>query len=114
MSEIDDIFASKGKTKVVVPTPLPPSALPDTKKKKKKAKKSQSDTDDPPPLSKKRPAPETIIDPSILVATAKRPKTDKSAEADTKMKPWKKDDNNEDRFKDSRGSGPRTFGHSKL
>ncbi|KAG0709013.1 hypothetical protein DFH29DRAFT_1075375 [Suillus ampliporus] len=89
-SEIDDIFAAKGKAKAVeLVVPLPSV----------KEKKSQS------PL-KKRPLPETVVDPSLKSSTSsKRPKMDASSHHEKTSHETRKED--EDRFKDSRGSGPR-------
>jgi len=104
-SEIDDIFASKGKSKAIQQPISSSSALPGKKKQDKKRKRdSAQDTGSPLPTSdlgeekeakpppKKRPAPETVIDPSTRILSAKLAKSDKD---------------NEERFKDSRGSGPR-------
>ena len=128
VSEIDAIFASKGKGKAP-PTPSSSSAQPEKKKKKKKSKDKvrQGDTEtsakrkrDPadaedaaPSKPPKRQVPETVFDPSagLASATAKnaRPaKAEKSAVSVAKHKKPKKDREEEDRFKDSRGTGPRT------
>ncbi|KAF5337324.1 hypothetical protein D9611_003312 [Ephemerocybe angulata] len=108
MSEIDDIFASKGKTSAI-PTPSPAAPAPSLKKKKKSKKKAQKAPTPPPApveekaTSKKRPAPETIVDPSLSV-TQKRQKVRPPPEQTAKAK---KDKDDEDDFKDSRGTGPR-------
>ena len=116
MSEIDDIFASKGKGKVVS-TPIPgpstsSSKAPPKKRKKKKSnptgppsiKNAKDQTEGPLPSSKKRPLPETIVDTSQNVAgpskrhkgdPEKKSKVDKAAEGEIAG------------FKDSRGSGSR-------
>ncbi|KAJ2919000.1 hypothetical protein MD484_g1400, partial [Candolleomyces efflorescens] len=100
MSEIDAIFASKGKAKATDPeAPAPKSS-----KKKKKQKKNTSDPQQAPTASKKRPAPETIVDTSVQIPQ-KRQKTDRPSEQQ-KSKP-KKSKEEEDSFKDSRGTGPR-------
>ncbi|PPR03154.1 hypothetical protein CVT26_008005 [Gymnopilus dilepis] len=109
MSEIDDIFASKGKQKQ-------PPLLSSEKKKKKKKKKA-----DPPspkadvvaPTSKKRPLPETVVDTSDrLPGPSKRhkgsaapPPADDSSKKSKKVDK-KKAEADED-FKDSRGSDSR-------
>lgn len=109
MSEIDDIFASKGKTKEL--PPVPGSSLSVSKQKKKhKKKKSKIDvTEDTPkenaPASKKRPLPETIVDPSIHSNNPKRHRTDPSSLS--KRSKSKKDTKEESQFKDSRGDGQR-------
>ncbi|KAJ7786104.1 hypothetical protein B0H16DRAFT_1489166 [Mycena metata] len=92
MSEIDDIFAKRP----VAST----SALVPPKKKKQKTKEKQPPEKTAPVASSstKRPAPETIIDPSTRAPPQKKPKVDKPIPADN-------DDT--ERFKDSRGSGPR-------
>ncbi|KII93229.1 hypothetical protein PLICRDRAFT_100395 [Plicaturopsis crispa FD-325 SS-3] len=116
ISEIDDIF-SKGKGKAKAPPPVAStSALPaDHKKKKDKKKKKSQKSDEPAPIDpvqperKKRPAPETVIDPSTLMPAAapppKRAKLDDAAKRKKVTKSASKEE--EDRFKDSRGSGPR-------
>ncbi|KAJ6519624.1 hypothetical protein C8R45DRAFT_952136 [Mycena sanguinolenta] len=98
MSEIDDIFSKRPSAKAPVAST---SAIPPPKKKQKTktTEKAPEKTASAPP-SKKRPVPETIVDPSTR-PPQKKPKVDKppiAAAAD-------KDDT--ERFKDSRGSGPR-------
>jgi hypothetical protein len=88
-SEIDEIFASKGK---IQPKP--------TKKDKKRKRRTENGEKPPAPDEK---APETIIDPSASLPAAKRVKVSKSTEK-TSQTSSKKDI---DKFKDSRGSGPR-------
>jgi hypothetical protein len=97
MSEIDDIFAKRpvASTSALVP--------PKKKQKKGKAPESAPEKNVSVSSSKKRPAPETIVDPSTRPPPQKKSKVDKPPVAD-------KDDT--ERFKDSRGSGPRTFLHS--
>ncbi len=111
MSEIDDIFASKGKAKAISPVPEPSLSV---SKKKKKGKKKRSKivvTEDPPkenaPAPKKRPLPETIVDPSVLPNNSKRHRTDIGANPSPKRPKTNKDTKDEDQFKDSRGNGPR-------
>ncbi|OJA10794.1 hypothetical protein AZE42_00309 [Rhizopogon vesiculosus] len=102
-SEIDDIFSAKGKAKAVQSlTPLP---LVDEKKKKKKKKdKLYPPKEIDPKTLKKRPAPETVVDPSSKSSTTtKRPKLDVSASSQPSHEKRK----DEDRFKDSRGIAPR-------
>ncbi|KAF7969232.1 hypothetical protein HWV62_27951 [Athelia sp. TMB] len=106
-SEIDDIFASKGKGKPLEPTASPSLTTQDKKRKKKKKKQvvdfPEQPVSDAKSTTKKRAAPETVIDPSIQVASVKR----------AKKEPSKRNPANdiakeaEESFKDSRGSGPR-------
>lgn len=94
--EIDDIFA---KRPIASTSTLPPQKTTFSKKKKEKTKEKQAPESTPAASSsKKRPAPETIIDPSTRPPPPKKTKVDKPIPAD-------KDDT--ERFKDSRGSGPR-------
>jgi hypothetical protein len=117
-SEIDDIFSAK--TKQVVSTPLPSSTEKKEKKKKRKAKKldaisvpdatarSVPAVDGQP--TKKRPAPEIIVDPSASLPSAKRVKVGRSVPSEgrkSKAGNSVADKEDEVRFKDSRGSGPR-------
>ncbi|KZT06859.1 DUF1764-domain-containing protein [Laetiporus sulphureus 93-53] len=108
-SEIDDIFASKGK--LVPASALPPESHADKKKKKKKSEKRKRELEDDTKNENpaKRRAPETVLDPSIRTPAAVSHRSDakvhKSVKVSTK-KP-KLDKEEEERFKDSRGSGPR-------
>ncbi len=128
-SEIDAIFASKGKASLSSPPnhPLPSSPLPDKKKKKKKKKekeqhkaketstKRKRDDDDDgaeatPSKTAKRHVPETVFDTSASLPLPKKTKyakPDKIVSSVTKVKKPKKDREEEERFKDSRGTGPR-------
>lgn len=109
MSEIDDIFSSKGKAKATQPIPST-STLTDKKKKKSKDKKRKRELESEPVTeTKSRPAPETIIDPSTLISSAKRPKVEKTAGAKAKPSVKNPDIAAENRFKDSRGPGLRQF-----
>ncbi|TFY79730.1 hypothetical protein EWM64_g4288 [Hericium alpestre] len=121
-SEIDDIFASKGKAKAVQPIASISTALPPQRKKKKDKKRKrdgeveashavESDAAAKPPKAK-RPVPETVVDSSSQLApapSAKWPKVDKvSRMAGVKRpKAAEKVIDDEARFKDSRGIGPR-------
>ncbi|KDR85140.1 hypothetical protein GALMADRAFT_83573 [Galerina marginata CBS 339.88] len=123
MSEIDDIFASKGKTKGV-PLPLL-SHFPSTpllkKEKKSKKKKVDLSQDGTPPKpadtsniassSKKRPLPETVVDTSKhLEGPSKRQKFVANHDEDNNSKPHKVDQkksSTDAEFKDSRGTGDR-------
>ena len=109
MSEIDDIFASKGKQKQ-------PPLLSSEKKKKKKKKKADPlppKADVVAPTSKKRPLPETVVDTSDrLPAPSKRHKGAAAPPpADDSSKKSKKADKKKAEadadFKDSRGSDSR-------
>ncbi|KAK7694542.1 hypothetical protein QCA50_001728 [Cerrena zonata] len=120
-SEIDDIFASKGKA--TAPSSSQPADAP--KKKKKKAKKITEAQEQAPPSAKrkrndhestdehtstKRRVPETVLDPSVQLAAPLKgnSKSDTSKfsrpRPSIKARPVKED---EERFKDSRGTGPR-------
>jgi hypothetical protein len=111
-SEIDDIFSAKGKAKVVESLAPIPSVNEKKKKRKKKDKLSASDNSkeiNPSSESKtqkKRPAPETVVDPSSKSSSSiKRPKLDVSASSQYVKAPHEKRKEDVDRFKDSRGSG---------
>jgi len=109
-SEIDDIFASKGKAKAIQPVA---SSFTVPEKKRKRDKKKRRDVEaakiDNTVTTNKRPAPETIVDPSTCIPSAKRAKVAVTTTTKHPLKLGKKDGrkDDEDRFKDSRGSGPR-------
>ena len=109
MSEIDDIFASKGKPKAIS-TNQPAPDKKRKKKSKKKDKEAASASVKQPTAesssSKKRPAPETVLDPSVQISQ-KRQKIHPAPEKSAKSKSKKEKEDEED-FKDSRGTGPRT------
>ncbi len=125
-SEIDDIFASKGTLHPPAPAKASSSSsLPPLKEKKSKKKskgkdgdkslkRNHEEVDDAPAPAKpaKRKVPETVFDPSAFLPSAKQSKTAK-AERVSAVKPKKpkvaRED--EDRFKDSRGTGPRESFH---
>ncbi|KAF8807547.1 DUF1764-domain-containing protein [Phlegmacium glaucopus] len=95
MSEIDDIFASKAKSK-------------------QKQKPSTSSLLQPKPKSveeassKKRPLPETVVDKSAdLAGPSKRRKKDSISNKSSKPKKSKKNHDKTADFEDSRGSGDR-------
>jgi len=92
MSEIEDIFSKKPVASTSSPVVLP--------KKKHKTKEKHAPEKSPPASLKKRPAPETIIDPSTR-PPQKKTKVDKPAVVAGSNK------EDAERFKDSRGSGPR-------
>ncbi|KAI0361750.1 hypothetical protein OH77DRAFT_459015 [Trametes cingulata] len=113
-SEIDEIFASKGKSSAAAPSSS--SQAPEKKKKKKdksaKRKRDDADADAEPADAKpvKRKVPETVFDPSAALPSAKPTKArkaDRPSAAAPKTKKPKKDREEEERFKDSRGTGPR-------
>ena len=120
-SEIDDIFASKGKGKSLAAASSSSSALLLEKKKKKKkegkeksAKRKREDNagEDAAPKPPKRQVPETVFDPSSSLSSSKKSqagKADKPATNAAKPMRPKMDREEEARFKDSRGTGPRTF-----
>ncbi|KAG1783798.1 hypothetical protein EV702DRAFT_1055550 [Suillus placidus] len=106
-SEIDDIFAAKGKAKAIELAPLQ-----SVKKEKKKKRKDRPSSDESKEISrssdsktlKKRQLPETVVDPSFKSSSSsKRAKLDAPVSSQHE-KIYHED---EDRFKDSRGSGPR-------
>ncbi|KAG1773176.1 DUF1764-domain-containing protein [Suillus occidentalis] len=111
-SEIDDIFAAKGKVKAIELAPLPSAK----KEKKKKKKKDRSSTNDETKeisrssesKSLKKRLPETVVDPSLKSSsTSKRPKLDTPVPSQREKVYHETRKEDEDRFKDSRGSGPR-------
>ncbi|KAG1757420.1 hypothetical protein EDB19DRAFT_1657375 [Suillus lakei] len=113
-SEIDDIFAAKGKAKAIELAPLP--SVMEKKAKKKKRKDRPSTSDETKEINrssnsktlKKRPLPETVVDPSFKASSSsKRPKLDASASSQREKTTHETRKEDEDRFKDSRGSGPR-------
>ncbi|CAE6427869.1 unnamed protein product [Rhizoctonia solani] len=119
MGEIDDIFSgrssAKGKGKATEAKPTPgPQVVP--KKKKKKSKKvvepeaPANDSGDQPEAVKaqstsagtKRKAPETVVDPSLEVESkSKKAKSSKEGKKKAAV------DSDDERFRDSRGTGPR-------
>lgn len=118
MSEIDDIFAGRAKGKPSVPSGKvvssaePSSSAKKDKKKKPKKKKVVSDTPgataDAPVASssKKRQAPETVVDTSHTIpGPSKRHKADPAR--DDSKKPSKKVADPDAAFKDSRGTSDR-------
>lgn len=124
-SEIDDIFAGKRKSLPTSATASTSKAPEPSKKKKKTANKRKRESVVPPAdgapdgtaddavveKPAKRRVPETILDPSVHVAaastTTKPPKAGRQPEVLKKHKKANKED--EQRFKDSRGTGPSRF-----
>ncbi|TFK30590.1 hypothetical protein FA15DRAFT_662588 [Coprinopsis marcescibilis] len=115
MSEIDDIFASKAKARPSTNPSVPKvkdteQSKPSKKKRKKKpASDAEQKPEEPVPSPpKKRPIPETIVDPSSQFPSAKRHKSDSKSKNEPKVKESKpKAKEEEDRFVDSRGTGSR-------
>ncbi|KAJ3750205.1 hypothetical protein DFH05DRAFT_1518364 [Lentinula detonsa] len=108
-SEIDDIFASKGKIQPSPVTVTSNSSTAKSTKKDKKRKRKERDDKDSTAVEKPKKVPETIIDPSASMPSAKRVKSSKSSEnagdgKETKSGKAKKEG---EKFKDSRGTGPR-------
>ncbi|KAF5377672.1 hypothetical protein D9615_005274 [Tricholomella constricta] len=104
MSEIDEIFSAKGKATAIQPV-ASTSSLPTKKRKKDKGQKRKRDgdfIDDPTTQPISRPTPETVIDFSALISTAKRPKVEKKVMHPKSSKQTNAD--GEARFTDSRGS----------
>lgn len=116
MSEIDAIFASKAKPD---PLPVPSSSKSSEKTKTKKKKKKKGKVQDVVPptpaestattTSKKRPAPETVVDTSgRLEAPAKRHKGPSTSREEKVSRTGKSKISGDDaNFKDSRGKGDR-------
>ncbi|KAI0778072.1 hypothetical protein BD413DRAFT_489676 [Trametes elegans] len=124
-SEIDAIFASNGKASATASTTASSSSYSQATEKKKKKKKDKSakrkrddadadadgEPDDAAPAKlAKRKVPETVFDPSAALPALKEPKprkADKTATGAAKPKKPKQAREEEERFKDSRGTGPR-------
>jgi hypothetical protein len=125
-SEIDDIFA--GKTPSTSKTEVLTTNDKKGKNKKKTKGKNTNDTNEkatddittkkkyPNPTSEEststgvvspeRPKPQTVLDPSIPKSSTKSGET-KASTSTTKARKRKAEDSDEERFKDSRGTGPR-------
>jgi hypothetical protein len=98
-SEIDDIFTRKAKT--TIPQTNQRSS-PDPKQKRRKKKRSETQNPEP-----KRPPPEVVLDPSTQPSDAS-----KTVRQDRSVPPKKKrkvveTKVDQDKFTDSRGTGPR-------
>jgi len=107
MSEIDKIFAAKGNAELA--DPQPPASSKHTKKKRKHKTDLSQGEGDPPSGGKKRPEPETIIDPSSDIHH-KRPKLDRVSNPPPKLKSKRSTEKDDEAiFKDSRGSTTRKF-----
>ncbi|KAH7343695.1 hypothetical protein B0J17DRAFT_643513 [Rhizoctonia solani] len=117
MGEIDDIFsgksAARGKSKTAEPKPIPDPQTASKKKKKKSKKVARpeaptNDSVDQPietpsaSTGTKRKAPETVVDPSLEVdSKSKKAKSSKEGKKKAAV------DSDDERFRDSRGTGPR-------
>ncbi|KAG7450362.1 DUF1764-domain-containing protein [Guyanagaster necrorhizus] len=97
ISEIDDIFAAKRSLATS-------SSTSHTVKKSKKRRRDHPTNDHHEPPSKKR-VPQTVIDPSATNRINQTKRSDRSNIKSFKSGKGSKAD--EERFKDSRGSGPR-------
>lgn len=119
-SEIDDIFASKGRSSAAAPAASSSSSQAPEKKKKKKDKdksaKRKRDVDPDveeaaPSKPPKRKIPETVFDPSAAIGApaAREGRPRKTTATVVKAQKPKKDREEDGRFKDSRGTGPRKY-----
>ncbi|KAG7099358.1 hypothetical protein E1B28_001214 [Marasmius oreades] len=95
-SEIDEIFASSSKGRGKFAQKAVSVALDPTTEKKKKRKHEAS-----------LPAAETILDPSVQVPSGKKRKTGRVSSAPRTKASKDNTTEDEDRFNDSRGTGPR-------
>ncbi|KAG6901911.1 hypothetical protein C0995_006749 [Termitomyces sp. Mi166 len=103
MSEIDDIFASKGKDSIAQPVPSTSSTS--NQKGNQKSTKRKRDEPTTDHSTRRKPTPETVIDTSNSVAKNKRPKIESKTRS---QKPSAKVTIADDvKFSDSRGSRPR-------
>jgi hypothetical protein len=105
-SEIDDIFSHKPTT-----TKGSQHSRSNLEQKKRKNKRSQTQLADP-----KRPTPEIVLDPSIKLSHASTPKTvshDRSVRPipPSKRRKLVETKQDQDKFKDSRGTAPRKRFH---
>jgi hypothetical protein len=113
-SEIDDIFAAKGIAQPVASTSASTDATGSKKKKKDKKRKRQAEEAQDPGVTEEKPqkkrAVETVHDPSTAVpsvSSSKKVVKSGKGSGTTKPKAAKKVKEDLDRFKDSRGTGPR-------
>ena len=108
MSEIDDIFSSKNKSKEIDPATQAKKKKKAKNHKRKREPESLHDSESP---TKPRPIPETVIDPSASSASfpsTKRPRTEKSTDG-VKLNASTKDTFDENNFADSRGLSQRLY-----
>ena len=120
-SEIDDIFAAKKSTGKVIAQPVASTSTPtdvtgSKKKKKDKKRKRQAEEAQVPAPDEEKPRKkrvvETVHDTSVTVPSiSSSNKSAKSAKVTSTPKPKaaKKEKEILDRFKDSRGTGPRKW-----
>ena len=120
-SEIDDIFAAKKSTAKVIAQPVAStSTSTDTtgskkKKKDKKRKRQAEEAQDSGVMEEeplKKRVVETVHDPSTSVpsvSSSKKAVKPGKGPSTTKPKATKKEKADLDRFKDSRGTGPREW-----
>ena len=115
-SEIDDIFAAKKLTAKVATQPVAlasTSADGTSSKKKKKKRKGRAEEAQDPGVNEERPRKkrvvETILDPSTAVRSTSSSKVSEVGRGGSATNPRgsKKEKEGLDRFKDSRGTGPR-------
>ncbi|QRV72447.1 hypothetical protein RhiJN_00461 [Ceratobasidium sp. AG-Ba] len=113
MSEIDDIFAGKAKSKgKAKELDISFSKSAESSKKEKKRGKKSSDTTGPAlstaeptsAIGTKRKLPETVIDTSVLSESKQ-----KKSKGDKRFKTalTRTENSDDEKFKDSRGTGPR-------
>ncbi|KAG6911851.1 hypothetical protein DXG01_000098 [Tephrocybe rancida] len=101
MSEIDDIFSSKGKGQAAQPVASTSSLSDKNEKKKKKTKKRKRDEPTSDLTIQPQPIPETVVDTSNSIISSKRPKIESKPKA-SNSKP-----STTEEFSDSRGSRTR-------
>ena len=115
-SEIDDIFAAKKSTVKVTAQPVASTSTPTNaagpkkKKKDKKRKRQVEEAQEPAPneeTPRKKRVVETIHDTSSAVPPVSKAVRPGKVVSVAKPKAAKKEKEDLDRFKDSRGTGPR-------
>lgn len=108
-SEIDDIFAAKKSTvKPVASTSSPTNAAGSKKRKKDKKRKRQAEEVQDPDPNEEKPRKKRIVE-TVHDTSAALPSVSSSSKGASRAKPKaaKKEKEDLDRFKDSRGAGPR-------
>jgi hypothetical protein len=121
---IDDIFSSSKKpTRHVVPKTTEPAAsskqAQESSKKKRKRKAEPeaagNDSDDAPPAKTAKRQPDVVVVDATAVSAVKLAnKMSSKPPKATKTAPKQDADSDEEKFKDSRGTGPRTFYNSHI
>jgi len=118
-SEIDDIFAAKKSSAKVIAQPVASTSTStdvtgSKKKKKDKKRKGQAEGPQGPDVNEEKPRKkrmvETVHDPSTtipLVSSSKKAVKPGKGASMTKPNAPKKEKEDLDRFRDSRGTGPR-------